>query len=102
MPLYDVLKMEQQLTKVLFKMERNGIHIDPSYCQRAAKWESDNMLKVARDFKEQTGWDYKDSNKLFAEVFTQLGLRYPKTEKGVLTILSFLNRKAIAPEQSRQ
>lgn len=79
---YDVMMMESRLTKILWQMEKTGIRIDPGFCVRAGQSEVREMEAAKTEFKSLTGRDFKDSNKLFAEVFTENGTPYPVTEKG--------------------
>ena len=75
MSLSKIMMMESRLTKVLWEMERTGIKIDPIYCAEAGKEEVLAMKEATREFKNLTGRDFKDSNKLFVDVFTERGPR---------------------------
>ena len=73
---------EARLVSTCQDMERVGIHIDREYCERAAAYETGRAAGVAERFAQLTGVPFKDSGKVFAEVFTSLGIEYPKTAKG--------------------
>jgi DNA polymerase-1 len=77
-----VYENEALLTQTCQKMEQVGVKIDRDYCQRAASYEGGRADNVAGAFEIATGVEFKDSGKVFAEVFTAMGLDYPKTEKG--------------------
>lgn len=80
--LQRVAKNEIRLTKTCYKMERQGICIDKAYTARALSHEMALVTNARREFESLTGVPYVDSNKVFAEIFTGMGLEYPKTEKG--------------------
>lgn len=63
-------------------MEERGILIDHAYTTEALNYERRELDKAAKDFEADTGRAYKDSSKLFAEIFTQRGEWFPKTDKG--------------------
>jgi DNA polymerase-1 len=73
---------EQKLTKVFFDMETRGILVDPTYIKRALQHEHQKITEAKESFKKDTGRPYKDSSKLFAEVFTARGESFPSTPKG--------------------
>lgn len=80
--LQNIAEMERALTKTVFAMERVGVKIDRKYCERAAKYEDDQIKKAAEGFKQATGREYAASPKLFAEVFGSDKERWQLTEKG--------------------
>lgn len=82
MALSDVASMERKLIKVLFAMESRGILIDHEYTLKALAYEGAQIEESRSAFKELTGENFKDSNKLFADIFTRFGDKYPTTDKG--------------------
>ena len=77
-----LIETELALTKVLFKMERIGVAVNPQYCEDAIKYYVSQLEKAKVDFKELTGLDFVDSRKCLAPAFEKLGLSYPLTDKG--------------------
>lgn len=77
-----VYENELKLTKVCLEMEKKGILSDRDYIKRALENELSQMDACKANFLTLTGKPYKDSNKLFAEVFTAHKLSYPTTDKG--------------------
>ena len=80
--LQRVVDNEIALTKVCWKMERDGILINPDYCLKALNYEQDRAARAVAEFESITGAPFKDSNKALAEVFTAAGESYPTTKKG--------------------
>jgi DNA polymerase-1 len=74
---------EMALTPVCADIEYNGVKVDMNYIDVAIAHEEENIFKAEKEFeKVANGWVFKDSNKWLAEVFDDMGLDYPKTEKG--------------------
>jgi DNA polymerase-1 len=80
--LSQVAKNEKKLTKVLFDMEKKGVKIDLDFTKKARLFEVNSYEKAAEKFKKLTGVEFKDSNKVFAEIFQEKGISYPNTQKG--------------------
>jgi DNA polymerase-1 len=80
--LLPLVANEARLTKTCFRMERRGIKIDRKFVQTALHYELQKVCDAQREFEVATGRPYKDSNKLFKEVFDACGEAYPTTEKG--------------------
>ncbi len=77
-----VYENEKRLVKTCLGMEAKGILIDPDYVTRALEYERRQCEQAKKDFEADTGRAYKDSRKLFAEIFDERGERYPKTAAG--------------------
>lgn len=85
--LSDVMCNEQKLTKVLFKMEREGVLIDRKYTEEAYEYEVSEYRRIAGELdrisaphvQSQINWLAADDLKL---VFEALGLKYSYTQKG--------------------
>lgn len=80
--LMSVLADERKITKVVFDMERTGILIDEEYCKKAIEHEDRKMATVEKEFKDFTGFEFKDSNVHLLKVFSGFNIRAPKTDKG--------------------
>lgn len=80
--LNDLLATERRLAKTVYRMERVGVRIDRSYCTRAAAFEESRSIKAQAAFKRESGRDYAQSPKLFAEVFGDERDKWSYTEKG--------------------
>lgn len=76
------LSIERRFTKTAFHMERVGIKIDRSYCERASQVEMGRLQKAAHEFELMSGIPFKDSPKVLEKAFTQAGETFPLTEKG--------------------
>lgn len=73
---------EKKLTKVFFDLEKRGILVDTNYVREALIYEQGQIKKAKEDFETDTGRAYKDSPKLFAEIFTERGESFPTAAKG--------------------
>lgn len=80
--IYRVLEMEMDLTKALFRMEKEGVKINRSYVEDAYKYEVLQYQKAAREFEELTGLEFSDSRKILKPAFDKLGLDHGYTTKG--------------------
>jgi DNA polymerase I-like protein with 3'-5' exonuclease and polymerase domains len=78
----NVCRMEQRLTKTVFRMERVGVMCDIPYCQKAVAYEEDRAEKYIGEFRKITGHQYKASNPLFQEVFASEKEKWGTTKKG--------------------
>jgi DNA polymerase-1 len=79
LPLYET---EKKITRVLQEMEEIGVQLDVPYVQRSLVLEKAKYENAASRFEELTGKPFKDSDKLFVDVFREHGLTYGLTEKG--------------------
>ena len=77
-----VYENEMQLIKVCFDMEQRGILLDQKYTRQALMFEKGLLAQAKLDFQEETGESFKDSSKLFKQIFDARGDSYPVTEKG--------------------
>lgn len=80
--LSTVFEQELRLTKAVFRMEQRGVLIDRSYTERALKWETDRILQLQSNFLRESGRTFKDSSKLFEELFQSERDLYKFTDKG--------------------
>ena len=80
--LYPLLQNERRLTKVFFRMERRGISLDIPYTKQAIAHEQQRYELAAHGFQIETGHEFKDSGKLFMEIFDAHRLPYGLTKKG--------------------
>jgi len=64
-----VFENEKRLTHTVFRMEHLGVRIDRAYCVQGAQYEAARAEAAMARFKGETGKDFKNSPKLFAEVF---------------------------------
>jgi DNA polymerase I-like protein with 3'-5' exonuclease and polymerase domains len=81
-PLAPLVATELALTKVLFKMEREGIEIDPYYTLKAQEHEVQIIKKLEAQFQADTGLEFQDGPKRLVEAFKTQGLELPKTPLG--------------------
>jgi DNA polymerase-1 len=79
LPLYE---MEKKITRVLQEMEHIGVQLDVPYVNRSLLLEKAKYEDAASRFEVLTGKPFKDSDKVFKEVFDEHGLTYGLTEKG--------------------
>lgn len=79
-PLRQVADLEQRLVRPIFEMQWHGVKIDRAYCEKAIEAEGRRAQLATQKFKQLTGRDFLDSNKLFSEVFA--GMKVPTTPKG--------------------
>lgn len=75
-----IVEEEIRLTNTLFRMEKIGVKIDPSFCKKAALFEANRQSEASLLFKTLAGQDFKDSALVFREVFQKESLVL--TEKG--------------------
>lgn len=73
---------ENKLLHICADIEYHGIKLDIEYVKRGYELGQQKIKQAKKDFEKDTGRPYKDSPKLFAEVFTERGEKFPKTEKG--------------------
>lgn len=78
-----VAENERKLTKVVWGMEWTGVKIDRDFCERAMRHEKDRMGAAEVEFSEQSGGrEFKNSAKLFSEVFEDEREKWIYTDKG--------------------
>lgn len=62
-------EIECKLLHVIFEMEAFGVKIDKDFCINAADYEQSRAETAEAKFKEMTGEDFKNSGKVFSEIF---------------------------------
>lgn len=77
-----VAENEIALTKVCFEMEKVGVKLDVEYTREALQHEKEKILDAEKDFREETGETFLDSNKVLASIFESRGIKPPLTDKG--------------------
>jgi DNA polymerase-1 len=77
-----LVQKEYQITKILFDMEATGVQLDSEYTRKSYALEVKKFTDAANRFETLTGIPFKDSDKLFVDVFRTHGLTYGTTEKG--------------------
>jgi DNA polymerase-1 len=75
-------KNEMALLKVCADMESRGVLLNRPYVEGCFTYEKQRVEEARADFEKDTGRTYKDSSKLFAEIFTERGEYFPRTDKG--------------------
>jgi len=78
----NILRNERRLTRTVFRMEHLGVRIDRPYCVQAARFEAARAAGALAEFKTHTGVDFKNSPKLFQEVFREDREFWGVTDKG--------------------
>jgi DNA polymerase-1 len=81
-PISNIVNMEIGVTRVCQQIEETGILINKQYCKEAAKYEHTICRETEGEFERVTGVSFKDSNRVFAEVFGNLGVGFGLTAKG--------------------
>lgn len=76
-----VAQNEIRLQKTIFRMKHVGVRIDKAYCEKAAAYEDDRATKAAESFRTETGAPYRQSPKLFEEVFAGQKESWSYTDK---------------------
>ena len=77
-----VSENEIALTKVCFDMEYRGVQLDVEYTKKAQAFEEEKIRDACKDFRELTGEDYIDSNKILETIFARSGVEPARTDKG--------------------
>lgn len=80
--LLNAFESEKSLTPVAYAMEKEGLFIDVKYCREAIQYEDERTAKCVQEFKKLTGFDFVDSGKSLATVFSAMGFPVPQTAKG--------------------
>lgn len=81
-PLSQVLANEYPLTKVCYRMEREGIHIDKRYAQKALEFTLNEVHRFKMEFSVLTGVQYENSAAAIKKAFDAVGIELPLTQKG--------------------
>lgn len=77
-----VVTNEMRLTKTVLRMEKVGVKIDQQFCERAVEHEKTRLHQAQREFLEITGQEFKDSSKVFEQVFAGEKDKWGRTDKG--------------------
>ena len=78
----DIWQLEKKLTKVLIRMECEGISVDLNYCEAALKKLFVRQQELLSQIYETFGDEIKiNSNKQIGEAFNKLGIYSPVTSK---------------------
>jgi DNA polymerase-1 len=78
-PLYNT---EKKITRILQEMEEVGVQLNVPYVQRSLALENSKFEAAAARFESESGVPFKDSDKVFVDVFNRYGLTYGLTDKG--------------------
>lgn len=81
-PIMMLVAMEMALTKVCFKMEREGILLDVEYCKKALAHEEERIKVAQEQFKKETGYELIDSYTNLKKSLGSIGVKGGTTEKG--------------------
>jgi DNA polymerase I-like protein with 3'-5' exonuclease and polymerase domains len=84
--LRDPLHIEKETTTACYQLEKRGVHIDVSFCEKKAAYHDSKYKLAEREFFDITGKKLVDSAKNLAPIFTQMGHVLPKTAKGADSI----------------
>lgn len=78
----QVWDLEKKVTRVLFKMEKEGIRIDKAYAKEAFLYYCDKYTQAAEGIKALSGIDFQDAPTVLKEIYTSIGVVAKKTAKG--------------------
>lgn len=81
-PIKNVVRLETEVLKPLFEMERRGLLVNIPYCIEARHYERGLAQTAKEEFKKLTGVEFVDSAKTFKPIFDREGLKYGKAPKG--------------------
>lgn len=79
---FRVMRLETEVTKVCYRMERKGVRVDLAYSKTALEYEQEITRLLTQDFRGIAGIDFTDSGPELAEVFGGLGIPIRTTKKG--------------------
>lgn len=77
-----VWEMEKQVTKVCYRMEQAGIHINVNYTEQALAYEEGLIREAKSQFLLAAGVNYDNKKSTLLEVFRKAGESIKQTEKG--------------------
>lgn len=80
--LLGVYKLERELIPLLLQMRKTGVRIDTGRVKSGIEHLEDEIKKESKEINQKYGSVNVKSNQHLAEVFDELKLDYPKTEKG--------------------
>ena len=80
----DLLNMQCELTKVLYKMEKRGISVDQTYATQTNEQLAVRLEDITKDIHQIAGTEFNiSSSQQIGEAFATLGISSPvKTAKG--------------------
>lgn len=79
----ELWETEQQLTPILYNMEKRGVLVDVQKTLKAREYEMGLVLEAKERFRSMSGYNYDENNrKTLIEVFTKAGEQFEYTEKG--------------------
>jgi len=79
----DVVINENKLTRVLFKMEHEGVKINHDYVEHQRRKEVFNYMTAVKKIENLTGVrPFSDSRFYYAPAFKKAGVPVPTTDKG--------------------
>lgn len=78
----EIMENECELTAVCFDMESVGIKLDLEYCNDAIFAGEADLVRLQKEFAEETMHELIDSNKYLSAVFEKLQIKGGTTEKG--------------------
>jgi DNA polymerase-1 len=81
-PILPLLENERRLTKVCFRIERQGIRINRPYIEGALSYTLDAAAKAKQSFEALTQIPYENSPTIFKKAFEKFGIELPKTRTG--------------------
>ena len=78
-----IWETEQQLTPILYNMEKRGVQLDIAGTLKAREYEMGLILEAKERFRSMSGYNYDENNrKTLIEVFTKAGESFEYTDKG--------------------
>ena len=78
----QVLALEQKVTRVLYKMEKQGVLVDTDYARKAFLHYCDKYTAAAEEIYRLSGVPFQDAASVLKEIYTNLGIVAKKTAKG--------------------
>ena len=79
---YDPYQIEIRTTEALYRMEKEGVHLDENYIKEKAAEHTTAFEQAARRFHDETKQVFIDSSKSLSPLFERAGFTPPLTEKG--------------------
>ena len=70
------------LIHVCKDIQARGIQLDRGYVEEGKRYEQQQVKEATKDFEKDTGRTFKDSSRVFAEIFAARGETFPLTNKG--------------------
>ena len=76
----QALDLEKKVLKVVFNMEKRGIHVDRDYAIEAYQYEKDRAEKAMSEWKKITGIDYERRDSVLGPWFESQGIKVGRTK----------------------